>query len=247
MAELLERVRLLKNEEGALVSENSTKWLLSRLQTPDEGFKAVKSKNMYVGKFYFLLYDLDGKSSKMEQYSPILLVDYRNVMGKKIIYGISLNFIPQNIRLLFFDGLLESFQDVFLPLDSKEKIGNAEKPLPINFKIAFDMLDKIGFQYVIREFDIQQVNKAYEVSMQMLPRYMTVNSTVLTGVDETKLAEIWFSKLKNREESVQKRISELITDYEEVSKTFRSEFRNYQREFDKISKSKDNLKSLGLR
>jgi len=247
MPELLDRVKILKDAEGVKVSENSTEWLLKRMQNPDETFKAVKAKNMYVGKFYFMLYDLQGKTSKMEQYSPILLVDYRKVAIKRLLYGISLNFLPQNIRLLFFDGFLNSFKNVFLPLDSKEKAGNAEKPLPINFKIAFDSLDKIGFQYVIREFDMDLVNKAYEVSMQQLPRYMTVNSTVLTGVDEKKMAEIWLSKLKNREESMQKRISDLITDYTEVSKVFKKEFNSYQREFDNIAKAKDNLKSLGLR
>lgn len=247
MAELLDRVKLLKKTEGTLVSENSTKWLLKRLQSPEEGFKAVKLNDVYIGKFYYLLYDLHSKRSKMEQYSPVLLVDYRNVSGKKIIYGISLNFIPQNIRLLFFDSFLDSFQNVFKPLDSKEKIGNNEKPLPINFEIAFKALDKIGFQYTIREFDIEQINKAYEVSMNTLPRFMTVNSTVITGVDENKLANIWLSKLKNREEAVQKRISELVTDYTEITKTFRKEFKNYKKEFDNISNSKDNLKSLGLK
>jgi hypothetical protein len=247
MGELLDRVRILKDEEGEAVSKNSTEWLLKRLQNPDAGFKAVKAKNMYVGKFYFLMYDMEGKSSKMEQFSPILLVDFRKVATKKLLYGISLNFIPQNIRLLFFDAFLDSFENVFLPIDSQEKVGNAEKPLPISFQIAFEALDKIGFQYVIRELDADKINKAYEVSMQTLPRYMTVNTTVLTDVDEKKMAEIWLSKLKNREEAVQKRISELITSYEDVAKTFSKEFKSYEREFEKIQKSKDNLKSLGLR
>lgn len=247
MADLLDRIKILKDAEGIKVSENSTNWLLARLQTPDAGFKAVRAKNMFVGKFYFMLYDLSGKSSKMEQYSPILLVDHRKMLTKNIVYGISINFIPQNIRLLFFDNFLSSFQNIFLPIDAKEKVGNAEKPLPINFKIAFDSLDKIGFQYSIREFDMDLINKSYEVSMQLLPRFLTVNSTVLTGVDELKLAEIWESKLKNRTESTQQRISELITDYSEINEVFKKEFKSYKTEFDKIQKTKENLKSLGLR
>lgn len=247
MAELLDRIKILKDTEGSKVSENSTEWLLKRLQNPDKGFKAVSTKNMYVGKFYFLLYDLQGNSSKMEQYSPILLIDYRKVNTKILLYGLSINFIPQNIRLLFFDQFLDSFSNVFLPIDSKEKVGSSEKPLPINFATVFEPLDKIGFQYSIRELDASLINKSYEVSMQMLPRYLTVNTTILTGVDEQKMADIWYSKLKKREESLQKRISELITDYTEISKTFQKEFRSYKSEFDKISKAKDNLKALGLR
>jgi len=246
MGELLERVRILKDEE-VKVAENSTDWLLTRLKNPDEGFKTVRPKNMYVGKFYFMMYDMQGKSSKMEQYSPILLVDFRKVATKKILYGISINFLPQNIRLLFFDEFLKPFENVFEPIDSEEKKGGPEKPLPISFQIAFEALDKIGFQYVIREFDADKINKVYEVKMSMLPRFMTVNTTVLTEVDEQKMAEIWLSKLKNREEAVQKRISELITDYKEITKTFDKEFKSYEREFEKIEKSKKNLKSLGLR
>lgn len=247
MAELLERVRLLKDSEGESLSENSTKWLLERLKNNDDTFKPILPKKMYVGKFYYMLYDLNGKSSKMEQFSPILLVDYRKVMGKIILYGISLNFIPLNVRLLFFDNFLDSFQNIFDPIDSDSKKGGKEKPLPINFKIAFDSLDKIGFQYIIREFDVDKINKVYEVNMQSLPRFLTVNTTVLTGVDEMKLAEIWYSKLKNREESLQKRISELITDYEEISKVFKQEFKSYEKEFKNISKSKENLKSIGIK
>lgn len=230
--DLLEDIKLLKSKEGNKLSENSTKWLLDKLKNPNDVFKAIRLNKILIGKFYFILYDLQGKTSKMEQYSPMLIVDFRNQMNKKLVYGISVNFIPKNIRILFFNSLLKNYD--------QEK----NRPIKINFKIAFNLLDSIGFQYCIRELDASLINKVYEIDASAINRFLTIDTYPITNVDEKKLAEIWLSKLKKREESLQKRISELITDYSEISKTFEKQMKDYKKEFENIQDSKDHLNNL---
>lgn len=245
MAELLNIISSIKKEEGKNFPENSSRWLIEKLQRPNEGVQQIGLNDMTVGKFYFLMYDLSGKSSKLEQYSPILFVDFKHVFNTKILFGLSINFIPARLRILFFDKLLDSYPKALQPTDSKDKKGQPEQPLKgINFENVYNMLSKVGYEYAIREFDIRLVNKVYEVSMINLPRFLSINTQAFTNVDDAKLAQIWLAKLKTREERHQKLLLDIASGYDKVEKSLNEEFESFKEKMKNLEESMTYLSDL---
>lgn len=245
MAQLLQKIATIRKEEGKDFSENSSRWLIDALQNNSEGVQQVKMGDMYVGKFYFLMYDLAGKSAKLEQYSPILLVDFKHVFNTKILFGLSFNFLPARMRLIFFDKLLDNYPKVFEAPDDKSKKGQPEQPLRgINFNNIYNLLSKIGYEYTIREFDARLINKVYEVSMVHLPRFLSVNTQVFTNVDDAKLAQIWLAKLKTREDRHQKMLLDIASGYDKVEKTLEDEFADFKEVMKNLKESQNFLQDL---
>lgn len=245
MAQLLNEISKLRKVEGKSLAENSTSWLIERLQKDDEKVKEVRLSEMVVGKFYFLMYDLAGKSAKLEQYNPLLFVDFKHVANTKVLFGLSFNFLPSRMRLTFFDKLLDNYPFVFEEKDDKHKKGQPEQPLKgVNYSNVYNLLSKIGYEYTIREFDIRKVNKVYEVAMSALPKFLTINTHTFTNVDDEKLAQIWLAKLKTREERHQKLLLDIASGYDKIEKTLNEEFGSFKEKLKNLENSQDFLNEL---
>lgn len=245
MAQLLDEITSLRKTEGTKLSENSTSWLVSKLQNNDDTVQQVTLAEMTVGKFYFMMYNLAGKTSKIEQYNPILFVDFKHVGNTKILFGLSLNFLPLRMRLVFFDKLLDNYPHVFEKKDSKSKKGQPEQPLGhINYNSVYNLLSKIGYEYVIREFDIRLINQVYEVSMSKLPQFLTINTYTFTNVDDEKLAQIWLAKLKTREERHQQLLLNITSGYDKIEKTLNEEFGHFKDTMKNLAKAQDFLDKI---
>lgn len=247
MAKLLDQIGKLRKEEGKDFAENSTSWLVKKLQKPDDDVDQININEMTVGKFYFMFYDLQGKgkSSKLEQYNPILFVDYKHVGNTKVLFGLSFNFIPTRMRLVFFDKMLDSYPFVFEDKDGKHKAGQAEQPLNgINYNNVYKLLSKIGYEYIIREFDLRLVNKVYEIAMHKLPRFLTIDTHKFTNVDDAKLAQIWLAKLKTRDERHQQLLLDIASGYDKVEKTLNEEFGHFQDEMKKLQQAQNYLSDI---
>jgi hypothetical protein len=205
----------------------STKWLFHEIKNPDKKFTRLTPDKMRVGSFYFMKYDLNSinKSSRLEQLVPFLFVDHNEVIDKKVLWIMNLNFIPLNIKEGFFSKFLDNFDNT-LKENSLKKTVLDEKPLPtINYENMWNETIKFGIDYSIREIRVELIQDLYAVSTDDLYLLTTQNTQVLTGVDEKKLTDIWITKLKN--ETLGERIDEknVKADYEKIINELKETFK----------------------
>lgn len=202
----------------------------------------VKLNNVQNGMFYFLMYDLSGKTTNMEKFSPILMLDFIDSVGTKKLYGLSLNFIPVAIRTIFFNIIFNYNLDVLQYNMSKDL--NKEYALKnINFVNIYNMLKEIGFEWAIREFNILLLDKIYKVSTNLITEYITMSTSMLTKVDDNKLVQIWQKKIESQNEREQKLIKSIIGDYKKMSDELNKKIINLNEQNNNLSKSIQTLKN----
>lgn len=223
-AKLFEFKKANKNYKAA-----ATQWLSRSMQTPHAKFPSLTPENLRLGAFYFMRYDLSkvNKTSRMEQYSPIMLVDYKPMIDSKVIYALNLNFLTTQKKEAFFSSYLDSNARVLAQNDqSKDWMGEA--PLPgVTYPTMHGKLLAYGFDYAIREYRLELVNKLYGVSTGDLEKLILLNTQAITGVDEAKINDIWIAKLKK--ESLQMRHEEMVaikSNYEMILKELAEKFKS---------------------
>ena len=183
----------------------------------------VSLSSMESGKLYFLMYDLSGKSSNMEKFSPILMLDILTKDNRKKLFGLSLNFIPVATRTLLFNTIANYNLDVL----SKNKDVKIDKEYPmnkINFPNIYNMLKDIGFEWAIREFELTYINKIYNISTNIMVEFVSMSTAKITKVDDGKLIEIWQKKLLTQGEREKKLIQGLLGDYNKMAQEFDNKF-----------------------
>ena len=224
---ILENLNDLK-KKGNIYKREATKWLLESMQTPSKTFVKVNPNYLRIGAFYFIKYDLKkiNKSSKMEQFVPMLLVDYKPLVDSRVFYAINFNFLTTVKKEAFFLKFMERYEKL---LEENEKKSNwlSETPLyNISYSRVFSDLLRYGFDYSIREFRVELIEEVYGISTNHLPELISLDTQIITGVDEAKLNDIWIAKLKN--EGLQDRMDELYNiknNYEELIKELKEKFR----------------------
>lgn len=223
-----EKIHYLKSKVYNYPNE-SINWLFNKINKPDNKFVQVTTDMLTVGKFYFARYDMRGfnKSSKMEQFVPFLMVDYKPAIDSKVVYIMNLNFLPLNTKEVFFSTFLDKNNSI-IEKNSEKKNAKIEQPLPnIGYKIMYSELLKYGFEYSIREMRVELFNDIYQISTDNIERLITLNTQALTGVDEDKLQEIWVSKIKN--ESLENRVQDILeikSNYEKIVNELAEKFKN---------------------
>jgi hypothetical protein len=248
MGWLLEKINELRKSDGANLANNSTDWIKKQLQTPDnKTVLQVSGENFIPGKFYFLFYNMQGaidtdintmdpdQTSLMKKLSPIFLVDLKTIKNKKIGYGINLNFIPEKFQILFFDRLLELYRGT---INQNEKYTiNQERPFNINFQIAYKALQSIGYEYTIREYHVEWINKCFLISNKALNRFMTFRTIEFCRVDDFKLFQIWSKKLSEQDLRHQEMVQKATVDWSKIGETINNSV-------DELKKSLDQLNNL---
>ena len=195
------------------------------------------------GKFYFMFYDLAGKSSKMEKFNPIFIIDWNNQDGTRYIYGVSINFIPVSIRTVFFNSLCNFNLDTVnknTELETKQQYAFKN----IDFANIYKLLRAIGFEWSIRRFDVKLVNKIYEISMNILPVFLTMSTAKLTGVDDLKLIEIWNKKITEQESRHNQLMKKLLGDYEKMEQELTDAYKTVDEKNTNLEKSLQLIKSI---
>lgn len=238
MGILLKRIKARRDAEGVRTKENSTEWLIEQLKDPNnQTVKVVTPDKIIPGKLYFLFYDLSAalKSSKLEQFSPILALRKGIVQSKPILWGFSLNFLPDRVKVNWFDQVLERFFKGVL--STNLEVTELSKPLNVTFEGVYKTLASIGFEYAIREFRLDLINKVYEIDLSELDRFVSADSERFTNVDAKKLIEIWLAKLGEGPDRLQEIKNNVLTDF----KTIDTEL---SVSFDEVEKSKSFLNKL---
>jgi hypothetical protein len=196
----------------------STKWLFNKLRLKDKKFVNVGLDNLKVGQFYFMRYDLKGlnKSSRLEQFVPMMVVDYKPLIDKKVVWILNMNFLPINLKESFFSSFLDS-QQTILDNNFEQKEWSKELVLKnINYENVWKKLLAFGFEYSIREIRLDLINDIHAVSTDSLHFLTTQNTQALTGVDEGKLNEIWVTKLKNE------KLGDRVKDLTEIKSNYQN-------------------------
>ncbi len=207
------------HKSGQSYPNESTKWLLEKLNKPDNFFVKTDLSKITVGKFYFMRYDANriNKSSKLEQIVPLFVVDYKPSIDKKVLWILNFNFLPLNLKEAFVSSFLSEYESI-IGKNSTQMNWSKEVALPNrDYQVVWSGLIKYGFEYSIREIRLDLIHDIYGVSMRDIHYLITQNTQTLTGVDEAKLTDIWVAKLKK--ENLTDRIIEfktIKTNYENI-------------------------------
>lgn len=202
----------------------------------------INASQIEKGKFYFMFYDLSGKSSKMEQYNPIFVIDWTNIDNKKYLFGVNINFLPVAIRVVIFNQIfnsdLKKFDNVNVKVDKQDPIES------MSFGKVYKLLKSIGFEWSIRKFDGSKINKTYCIDMNSLKEFITMSTARITGVDDGKLLDIWKSKISKQEQREVELIKELLGDYKEMEKELNKSIQTISDKEEQLYKSVEFLKTL---
>lgn len=199
---------------GSNISNLNTKFITNCINT-NEDIEQIRATDIVKGNFYFMFYDLAGKSSKMEQFNPLLIIDHFDAAGTRLIYGLSFNFIPTSIRVMFFNNLFN--YNLTILEDNKDRDTMKQNPMDnINFTNIYKLLYSIGFEWCIRKFDIKLINKIYKVNTNILRQFITMSTSKFTGVNDNKLLEIWKKKINDQDKRQQKMIQEMLKDFKSI-------------------------------
>lgn len=219
MGIILEKLRERRKTEGANLGNISTTWLRDNLKNPNKNVLKVISPNQIVaGKVYFLFYDLAGalNSSKMEQYSPVLVLKTAFLKSKPILWGFNFNFIPERVRISWFDKVIDRFFKGVMNTNAELTQMQYLKPLNLTYEGVYRTLANIGFEYSIREYRMDLINKVYEINLNELDRFVTIDTEFFSGVDQQKLIEIWVAKLGEKEQRIAKIQQDILTDFKKM-------------------------------
>lgn len=234
-------------KEGNDMYSNNSSYIIDGVNNNDaEICETVNITSIEQGRFYFMLYDLQGKTSKLEKFNPILALNWVDADNTKYLYAVSINFMPMTVRVLFFNTLFNNNLKMFSEKELLSVIKSQSPIIGFNLTRAYKMLKSIGFEWTIRKFDIRNINKAQLINNNVLDRYIMMSTYKITGVDDGKLIEIWKSKIDKQNEREREFISELIGDYEKMQNEMNNKYTDlYSREENALD-ALEHLRSLGI-
>lgn len=241
---LKDTIKIQHQEVGGNMYKDNTDFITKNINDPrSKDIVPVSLASVEKGKFYFMFYDLSGKSSGMEKFNPLFIIDWNDQDGTRYLYGVSINFIPVSIRTVFFNSLCNFNLDIIeknieKPIDKQIAFGN------INFANIYKLLYAIGFEWSIRKFDCKLINKVCEISNQILPTFLTMSTAQLTGVDDGKLIEIWNKKITEQESRQTKLIQELMGDYKAMENELTKAYQTVDKKNDNLEKSLFLIKNI---
>jgi len=241
---LKDTIKIQHIAEGGNMYKTNADYITSHINdSRSTDIVPVSLASVEKGKFYFMFYDLAGKSSKMEKFNPVFIIDWVDQDNTRYMYGVSINFIPVSIRTVFFNSLCNFNIDTL----EKNATKSVEKQLAfenIDFANIYKLLYSIGFEWSIRRFDCKLINKISEISSNILPIFLTMSTAQLTGVDDGKLIEIWNKKINEQELRHNQLIKEILGDYTAMEKELTSAYKSVDTRNTNLEKSLALIKKI---
>lgn len=240
---LRDKIKEQFQQEGNNIYRNNAEFITANIKDIDsKDIIPVNINSIEKGKFYFIFYDLSGKSSKMEKFNPLFVIDWFDMDGTRMLFGISINFIPINIRTILFNTICNGNLKV-LEDNLKYDIENQYAFKDIGFNNIYKLLTSIGFEWSIRKFDMRLINKVYCVSTTILAEFITMSTASFTGVDDLKLIDIWKKKIVEQEERHKRIIKELLGDYKKMSSELNEKYMSLEDRNDNLQESLNIIKN----
>jgi hypothetical protein len=221
MGELLERAKLSLLVNGNGIAENfknNSLWFYEQYQKSSDEVKNINLKDLYPGGFYFLHYK---DSSNWMKYSPIFVVDFKKFSNKIIIFGVNLNFIPMEVRVLIFDKFIKN-----------EDFDN-NNTLAVTFQGMYNELRTLGFEYAIMEFDALNIEIIHRIHLNKLARFLYHQHPKAT-YDPKKLVEIWKAKIGTRDQRHKEMMVALVEEFYDVNFDIDEKYKVLKNHIDRI-------------
>lgn len=203
---------LLEASAEVNIFETSTDWLRDSLAKPSlEEFLPVNRSGIRLGRFYFIMYDLAGKSTKLEKLVPCFTVDFRQYPTWNSLYVVNTNFLPYEFRNRLFDNMLRRYDTRLYDDFDKPKVAD-QLTYEFKYKDFYEELKRFGFEWSLRELVTSKIDKAYEIHTARYAEILNINSTKLTGIDEKAIEKIWKAKIRKQAIREQELLKELSGD-----------------------------------
>jgi hypothetical protein len=204
MGALLDRVKLSLLEYGRGVADNfknNSLYFYNKYSKSDSNVQSVRVQDLQMGRFYFFHYKDD---SNWIRYSPVFTIEFRKFENLVIVLAINLNLIPIEVRASFFDQfIIDQNMDQDLPLKA-------------DFQETYKKLLRYGFEYAIREYNMEQLVLCHRINMKKLPTFL-YSGHPINKYDPIKLYDIWKVKLKTKQQRDKEMSLSLINDFYEIS------------------------------
>ncbi len=207
------------NNNIRVINKESTNRLMELIR--DENLEVVKTKKIFIGKFYYLRYDYNGNKI----WCPVFVLGekYKTDTQKRIIEVINLEYLPYNIKIELFDILFDLNKDIIsYNKDLNYKNQNAEKEKQIlNISERFNsLLDR--YKYSKTFYNFLKIKELYVISTNFAPRFMFVDTLLINLKSMRDLSLILEDyDMKNRLNIV---MNELLSIQEDLNK---GQYNNY--------------------
>ena len=229
MGALEERVRLNLLVYGNGIEDNfknNSLFFAEKYSKSDKLVTAMDTANMKTGGFYFLHY-LD--DSDWMKYAPVFFVETKNFANKVILMAVNLNFIPLEVRAIFFDPYIT--EDMFKKDDF----------LKVDYTKIYQELLKFGFEYALMEFNAGQVKLVHKIALEMLPRFF-ISQHPRAKYDPQKLMQIWNKKIETKAQRNQEMMNATIKEFYDTNGEISEKYKVMKGHIERIQKS---LKKYG--
>jgi len=203
MGKLRDIINLEKKQDSVKYFKDNSMFFLKQWQTPTQ-VDAVSPTKMFNGQFYFYLY-LD--ESNWMKFSPLFFIDMKIFDNRTIYYGINMNFLPLEVRIIFFDHFINNLDDdrqLMNKVSFKDAYNSLLAP---SFKPAIP-----GWEYSLVEYDARRIISAYKIPISLWHKFI-YSQHPKNIYDPNKLYEIWVKKLETKQERHQAIITQLASDY----------------------------------
>lgn len=208
MGYLIEKTDLNNGDGLAENFKKNSIELVGMYSKSSDDVQNVRIANIKSGGFYHLT--CVNESNWMRN-SPVFIVDYRKVADKIIFFGVNLNFIPLEVRILFFDKFIS------------EKDYEKNNFIKATFDGVYSELRSIGFEYALMEFDASKIIFAHKISMYILPKFL-ISAHPTNKYDPKKLFSIWQSKIEKQAERDSDMKKVLLDDLYDVRKEINEKY-----------------------
>jgi hypothetical protein len=222
MGVLLQTLKESGKNLPATYKENTNYFGLaySKANTDNGVVKTIDKGKMQKGRFYFLHYADD---STWMKYSPIMTVDFKRFNNMIVVQAINLNFIPMQIRALFFDKFIKNFE--------KDDQLNW-----VNYQRVYTELLKIGYEYALVEYNLAMVKTVHKIDISNINRFL-YSGHPKVKYDPKKLYEIWSVKIETKRERHEEIMKFMLDDFYKIDEEMRSEYTELKGHIDRIQKN----------
>jgi hypothetical protein len=210
----------------------SNDWFRRNIAKPNNEFQQVTPSYLQVGSFYFMKYDLGGinKSTRIEQYAIVFVVEHKPLIDKKVFWAINFNFLPSDIRRNFFLNLIDKRHDQIIDQNDKAVDWVAERSIPnVSYRQILSELARFGVVYTksIRTFRMDLINEIYGISTKNLEKLISLDVRPISGMDDLGISKVLSGKIQN--EGIEVIAQEVTQDYAAILEDLKERFKNIEK------------------